>query len=209
MRRAPRGLLLLSGACALACVSAREFRQTTSTYPPTQKDNILVFTDPAAVGRPYETIATIYSEGSSGWDKKEHDLVDKMRGKAAKLGASAIIVREFNKSSTTAAKVSAALLGTNDLKLQCVAIRFIGTPPAATTATGGAAPAAASEVATTKPVTNDDVVKLVAGGLGDEVIITKIHRGPTAFALDADNMLQLRKAGVSEAVLRAMLESTK
>jgi hypothetical protein len=197
-------------AGSLACVSAKEFRQTTNNYPPTQKDNILVFTDPAAVGRPYETIATIYSEGSSGWEKKEHDLVDKMRGKAAKLGANAIIVREFNKNTTTAAKVSAALLGTNDLKLQAVAIRWVGAPAAAAApANGGAAPATVSDVATTKPVTNEDVVKLVAGGLGDEVIITKIRRGPTAFTLDADSMLQLRRSGVSEVVLRAMLESTK
>jgi len=204
-----RNLLLLVLATSLACVSAKEFKQTTNVYPPTPKQSVLVFTDAAEVRRPYETIGTIYAEGSSGWDKKEHDLVDKMRGNAAKLGANAIIVHEFNKNTTTAAKVSAALLGTNDLKLQCVAIRFIGPPPAAATATGGAAPAAASEAATTKPVTNEDVLKLVAGGLGDDVIITKIRRGPTAFTLDADSMLELRKAGVSEAVLRAMLESTK
>lgn len=195
------------------CAGLREREGVQADHehlPIDAKDNILVFTDPAAVGRPYETIATIYSEGSSGWDKKEHDLVDKLRGKAAKLGANAIIVNQINQKTTTAAKVSAALLGTNDLKLQCVAIRFIGPPPAAASANGATATAAASDAATTKPVTNDDVVKLVAGGLGDEVIITKIRRAvPPRSRWTRASMLQLRPAGLSEAVLRAMLESTK
>jgi hypothetical protein len=196
-----RNLLLLVFACPLACVSAKEFRQSANVYPPTLKDSILVFTDAAEVSRPYETIGTIYAEGSSGWDKKEHDLVDKMRGKAAKLGANAIITHEFNKNVTTGARVSAALLGTNDLKLQAIAIRWVAAPAASTTT--GTTPTVS------KPVTNEDVLKLVAAGLGDDVIITKIRRGPTAFSVDTDSIVQLRKAGVSEAVLRAMLDSTK
>jgi len=36
-----------------------------------------------------------------------------------------------------------------------------------------------------------------------------IHRGVTAFAMDTDSILQLRKAGVSDEVLRPMLASAK
>ena len=60
-----------------------------------------------------------------------------------------------------------------------------------------------------KPMTNDDVLKLVAAGIGEEVILTKVRSGPTAFALDTDRILQLRKAGVSDLVLSAMFVGTK
>jgi hypothetical protein len=60
-----------------------------------------------------------------------------------------------------------------------------------------------------KPMTNEDVLKLVAAGIGEEVILTKIRSGSTAFALDTESILQLRKAGVSDAVLSAMLVGTK
>jgi len=217
-----RPALLVALACSLGCVSAKAFKQTTQVYLPTQKDAVLVFTDAAEVGRPYEILGTIYSEGSSGWGKNEHDLVDKMRGKAALLGGDAIIVNEFDRKVTTAARVSAAVLGTNDQKLQAVAIKFVAAhassepllPVRNEDAAGGVRSGSIGHAGDEtsrepKPVTNEDVLKLVAGGVGDEVVLAAINRGPTSFALDTESILQLRKGGVSETVLKAMLESTK
>jgi hypothetical protein len=59
------------------------------------------------------------------------------------------------------------------------------------------------------PMTNDDVLKLVAGGVGEEVILTKIHASNTAFALDADSILRLKNAAASDRLLAAMLEGSK
>ncbi len=88
-------------------------------------------------------------------------------------------------------------------------------PPAAAAPSDAERPAdkaATKEDSTTqapKPMTNEDVLKLVGAGIGDEVILTRIRSGPTAFALDTDGIVQLRKAGVSDAVLSAMLVGTK
>lgn len=56
-------------------------------------------------------------------------------------------------------------------------------------------------------MTNDDVVKLVAGGVSEDVILARIKSSQTAFALDADALVALKKAGVSDRVVTAMLES--
>ena len=54
---------------------------------------------------------------------------------------------------------------------------------------------------------NEDVLKLAAGGLGDDLIIAKIRNSPTAFVLDTDAMLALKKAGISDQVLSAMISA--
>ena len=157
-----------------------------------------MFKDAAEVGRSYETIGTVYAEGSSGWSKNEGDLVDKIRGRAAKLGANAIILHAFNKDESGSGKWSAALLGTNDQKLQADAIRWAPAPAATLPSSGGRG-------ANEKPMTNEDVLKLVAGGVGEYIILAKIKAGPTAFVLDTDHILELKRAGVPEHVLAAML----
>lgn len=56
-------------------------------------------------------------------------------------------------------------------------------------------------------MTNDDVVKLASGGVSDDVIIARIKSSQTAFALDADALVALKKAGVSDRVVTTMLEA--
>lgn len=57
------------------------------------------------------------------------------------------------------------------------------------------------------PLTNGDVVKLVALGLGDDVVVAKVRQAPVvAFALDPDALGDLKAAGVSSAVITAMLD---
>ncbi|HTS27389.1 MAG TPA: PEGA domain-containing protein [Bryobacteraceae bacterium] len=56
-------------------------------------------------------------------------------------------------------------------------------------------------------LTNSDVVKLKTAGFGDDLIIDKIATNPSAFHLEFDDMVELRKAGISDAIIQAMLHA--
>jgi len=60
------------------------------------------------------------------------------------------------------------------------------------------------KVAATK-MTNDSVIKLSKAGLSDDLIVQTINAQPTDFATDADAMLALKTAGVTDRVIQAML----
>lgn len=73
---------------------------------------------------------------------------------------------------------------------------------------------AGQSAASAKPamgaLTNDDVLRLSQGGLGDDVIIAKINSTPQAtFRLETDDLINLKKAGVSQAVIAAMLKRSE
>jgi len=52
-----------------------------------------------------------------------------------------------------------------------------------------------------------DIIELSRAGLGDEVILALIDVDPVQYYLDAQRVLELKNAGVSERVLAAMLRS--
>jgi hypothetical protein len=56
-------------------------------------------------------------------------------------------------------------------------------------------------------LTNDDVVKLKAAGFGDDLIIDKINNNPAAFKLELDDLVELHKAGISDAIIQAMMHA--
>ncbi|MGC8916588.1 MAG: hypothetical protein ACP5NF_06370 [Thermoanaerobaculum sp.] len=59
------------------------------------------------------------------------------------------------------------------------------------------------------PLSNADVIKLCAAGLGDDLVIAKINQAKSVdFKLDTDSLIALQKAGVSKAVIAAMLKRT-
>jgi hypothetical protein len=59
-------------------------------------------------------------------------------------------------------------------------------------------------------LTNQDVLKMAAAGLGDELIVGKIQEAPqVAFQLSVDDLVALHTAGLSERVVHAMLERSK
>lgn len=61
-----------------------------------------------------------------------------------------------------------------------------------------------------QPLTNQDVVKMVSAGLGDDVVIAKVREAPqVSFHLEVDDLVALHKAGVSEKVVQAMLDRNK
>jgi len=55
-------------------------------------------------------------------------------------------------------------------------------------------------------LTNDDIIKMVQVKLADSVVIAKIKSSDCAFDTSADALIKLKQAGVSDAVLQAMLE---
>jgi hypothetical protein len=54
-------------------------------------------------------------------------------------------------------------------------------------------------------LTNDSVVQMIKGGLPESVVISKIRSTPTRFDLKTDALVNLKKAGVSDKVLEAMM----
>ena len=58
------------------------------------------------------------------------------------------------------------------------------------------------------PVTINDIIALTNAQVGDDAIVAKIHSSNAHFDLNTDQMIDLRKRGVSPAVLAAMIGST-
>ncbi len=70
-----------------------------------------------------------------------------------------------------------------------------------------AAKKAATATATTpKHLTVDQVIAMVKAGLSDDVIITKLHKENHAFDLESDELIRLKGANVSDAVVKVMLD---
>ncbi len=55
------------------------------------------------------------------------------------------------------------------------------------------------------PVTKDAVIQMTKAGLPDDVIVTKIQGNLMPSALSTDDLVMLKSAGVSDAVIRAMI----
>ncbi len=63
-----------------------------------------------------------------------------------------------------------------------------------------------SGVVLAQPVTRDDIVRFVGAGFSDDIILKKVHGDGLAFELTADEMLFLKEAGVSNAVIEGLLD---
>jgi hypothetical protein len=59
------------------------------------------------------------------------------------------------------------------------------------------------------PMTNADVLSLTKSGLGEQTIILAIGQGPTNFDTSPPTLIELKKAGVTDRVLNAMLSASK
>lgn len=55
-------------------------------------------------------------------------------------------------------------------------------------------------------MTNDSVIKLVKAGLGEELIIQMINSQPGKYSLASDDVLALKRQGVSDKIIAAMLK---
>ena len=59
-----------------------------------------------------------------------------------------------------------------------------------------------------EPVTLEHIILLAEGGLSDETIIAFLETRPLGFVLSAEDIVRLRQAGVSERVIRYLLQRT-
>jgi len=55
-------------------------------------------------------------------------------------------------------------------------------------------------------ITNDAVIKMVKAGLGEDIIVSTIKTQPAQFATSADDLIALKKSGVSDRIISAMLD---
>lgn len=63
-----------------------------------------------------------------------------------------------------------------------------------------------AQVNSTEVLTNDTIISLTQANLGDSLIISKIKTSRCKFDLSTDNLLNLKNAGVSNAVLETMIK---
>lgn len=56
-------------------------------------------------------------------------------------------------------------------------------------------------------LTNADIVKLHEAEFSDELIIDKISNTPSAYSLEMDDLVSLRKSGISDPVIQAMMHA--
>jgi outer membrane lipoprotein SlyB len=62
-----------------------------------------------------------------------------------------------------------------------------------------------SSVVIAAPMNNDDVIKMVKGGLGDATVIQAIDAAEPQFDTSADGLVKLKQGGVSDAVIQRIL----
>lgn len=71
----------------------------------------------------------------------------------------------------------------------------------------GSAGPATPVTPTGRRLTNQDVLTLLSRGFSDDLLIAKIKNSATDFNTDPDELIGLKKAGVPEGVIRAMIEA--
>jgi len=83
-------------------------------------------------------------------------------------------------------------------------------------ASAPSAPAATSSAAASSPGTSapakaglsvDGVISMLQAGISDDIIIEKVHKSGQTFDLSSDDMVRLKNAKASDALMKAMLES--
>ncbi len=60
-------------------------------------------------------------------------------------------------------------------------------------------------VALAAPMTNDDVIKMVKGGLGEATVIQAINAADAGFDTSPDGLVKLKQGGVSDTVIQRIL----
>ena len=147
--------------------------------------------------------------GQKGSDPMKNDDVIQMVG--AGLGDDAIV--DLIQSSSSQFDVSnRALAALKKAKVSGKVIEAMRAAEAANKSTAKAAPApvtSAMAVAQTAPkaLTNDDVIAMFKGGLGESTIICAIQSQDTNFDISATGLLQLKKSGVSLKIMDAVMFS--
>lgn len=64
------------------------------------------------------------------------------------------------------------------------------------------------KLAVAETITNETIVTMVKAGLGEELIIGKIGISPSQFDVSTESILKLKKEGVSEKIIKTMLDAS-
>ena len=85
-----------------------------------------------------------------------------------------------------------------------------GTPSGAASGPGSAGTAGPAPAGTARApsLTVDEVISLISAGISGDLIIAKIRTSGQTFDLSTDDMVRLKKAGASDAVMKAMMNAT-
>jgi curli biogenesis system outer membrane secretion channel CsgG len=98
------------------------------------------------------------------------------------------------------------------LPLICVSTAILALGQAATDTTPAAKPSAAPHAAqaahpAAKPASKvDEVIKLVKSGMSEQFIIKSLQNNPKPVALSTTDLVRLKEAGVSEAIIGVMMD---
>lgn len=68
---------------------------------------------------------------------------------------------------------------------------------------------ASAQQSSAAPLTNAAVVKLVRAGFKEKTVIAIIHNRPNRFNLDPDRLIELKRSGVNENIILAMLAQSE
>jgi hypothetical protein len=69
----------------------------------------------------------------------------------------------------------------------------------------GPAPVAVAQ----ETLTNDSIISMVKGGLSEAVVLARVRSGPANFDTSTNALLALKKAGVSDKIIEAMVSAPK
>ena len=69
-------------------------------------------------------------------------------------------------------------------------------------------PLLAPTVANAAPMTNDDVIKMVRGGLGESTVIQAVNGAAPGFDTSPDGLVRLKQGGVSDKVIQSIMVRT-
>jgi len=85
-----------------------------------------------------------------------------------------------------------------------------GAPTGAASGAGGAGTAdpRSTGMAPAAGLTVDGVISLLGAGISDDLIIAKIEKSGQSFDLSTEDMVRMKKAGASDAVIKAMMSAT-
>jgi hypothetical protein len=83
-----------------------------------------------------------------------------------------------------------------------------GTPPGTTPATSTSTASQSPAPNAASSLTVDGVLSLIDAGISADLIIAKIQKSGQTFDLSTEDMVRLKKAGASDAVMKAMMSAT-
>ena len=64
---------------------------------------------------------------------------------------------------------------------------------------------AVSGLAIAAPMTNDDVIKMVKGGLSEEIVIQSVNTSEPKFDTSPDGLVQLKQGGVNDRIIQQIM----